>query len=237
METQTTTTGVETASPTVPPMARAVPVEVSDAGAIFASGHCAICRMSIREHFNAENEWKGCPSFPEGEMHAQPLRRDTDRVLFVPVMAIGESLRKNVPTNVPKDTARRAVRHSKTREDATDAAPSKRTRRGTFKEAAARKRGSAKPKSAAGARRAISRERSDDSPGRGRTAGVYMLDKGTPKVITDSIKRIYDTIRGRKTGISAQALAERLQMPSGTVGWGLRHLKNAGAVRYVAATA
>jgi len=98
-----------------------------------------------------------------------------------------------------------------------------------------------------GAKQSITRETQDSAevaeaqPAtglRGRVAGRYVATKKQPakfSVYTDSIKRVHQFVLRHKRGVAMKNIAERLEMPLGTVGWALRWLMKQNAVSYQAA--
>jgi hypothetical protein len=68
---------------------------------------------------------------------------------------------------------------------------------------------------------------------RGRTAGLFLAGAKEPKKVTKSIQAVYDALVKSKTkGIAMKAIAEKLNMPAGTVGWALRMLRQQDALSY-----
>lgn len=70
---------------------------------------------------------------------------------------------------------------------------------------------------------------------RGRTAGFFLAGEKEPTKTTRSIQAVYDLIAKHKRGLTMKSIAERLEMPVGTVGWALRKLKMQNALSYKAA--
>ena len=73
---------------------------------------------------------------------------------------------------------------------------------------------------------------------RGRVAGRYVATKKQPakfNVYTNSIKQVHQFVLRHKRGVAMKNIAERLEMPLGTVGWALRWLMKQNAVAYQAA--
>jgi hypothetical protein len=70
---------------------------------------------------------------------------------------------------------------------------------------------------------------------RGRKPGRYVAGPEPKKVATDSILAVWKLLKSRKTGLKAKDVSAKLEMPMGTVGWALRHLKRQGAATYTAA--
>lgn len=74
---------------------------------------------------------------------------------------------------------------------------------------------------------------------RGRIPGRYRAVEGTTvneDTLTPSEKAILRQMSQRRRGMTARALAVRLNTPQGTVGWAIARLVKAGLVEYVAAT-
>lgn len=69
---------------------------------------------------------------------------------------------------------------------------------------------------------------------RGRQPGAYVAtEKSTSDLkLTDSMQLIHDTLASRKRGLTAMQLADRLDMPMGTVGWALTRMQQRGAVAH-----
>jgi len=76
--------------------------------------------------------------------------------------------------------------------------------------------------------------RSTKTSHRGRVPGNYVAtDKSTTDAkLTDSMHLIHNTLATRKRGLTAMQLAERLDMPMGTVGWALTRMQERGVVAH-----
>ena len=67
---------------------------------------------------------------------------------------------------------------------------------------------------------------------RGRTAGLFLTGEKKPAKTTKSIQAVYDALSKSKRGLTMKAIADKLKMPSGTVGWALRKLRQQDALAY-----
>jgi len=181
---------------------------------------CGLCDAAIVEHFNDEGRYTGCPkeAVNNGTVNVRVLTRglsrDTDD-------ADATSVLRFVPT---------LVSGIKTEDAETTETPERgrRARRGAAKRAGRKERA---------ARKSVAKESRTSGAGRGRAAGLYVAGKKEPTKLTESIEKVYKTIKSARKGIGLRDISEKLGMKTGTVGWALQKLAKQHAVSYQAAEA
>lgn len=79
---------------------------------------------------------------------------------------------------------------------------------------------------------AIPPKRRGRIPGRYRIIDTVTVDETT---LTPSERAVFRQMAQRRRGMTARAIATRINTPQGTVGWAIARLVKAGAVEYIAA--
>lgn len=208
-----------------------------------AASACVLCGADIAEHFNGDS-WTGCVN-PRGPMFIPPMM-----IVLSPEMlrfVAGAVEQVTLPTAPPLPEPEPDEDEDPEPEQAPEPAP---VRRATRARRAApgdrrqkvdetqperRRATDAKPRrqrKAVSADSALSNGTTDDTRGRGRIAGRYMLSDKLPTKVTESIEAVYKVVKSHKRGLTVKDIANRLSMPTGTVGWAVQKLVHQGAVQY-----
>lgn len=180
---------------------------IGDTAVNMETARCAICYGLLSTHVSKDGFV--CPEAKH------PLRRESDAVTFVPLT--------NVVASNETPTTEQPAPAARTRKSTRKGASNRTTRgRATKRESRAKE----------------TRETSNDTgKRRGRIPGVYMPGDKEPEKLTESIGKVFKTVRGHKRGIGLRDISAKLDMPSGTVGWALQKLIKQKAVTYAAAVA
>lgn len=188
---------------------------------VLRSGVCALCRGAVSNHFDANNRFIGC-----GKM---PRLRKSDTLFIPPIFVTPEMLGiKTGPAATFREAAERKHRGRPPKVVVTASE--------TETPASGRKRSVAKEVKGQTSEAPAVAAASDSSKRRGRVPGRYVpTGKEPSKVRTDAVMSVFRLIKGHKRGMAAKDIAERLEMPLGTVGWAMRWLVKQHAAEYQAA--